>query len=173
MDITLTPDDVLPYLSHVINEFQLSDLKKASVRAEANFLVAIGCMHTIEFLGGIDTELLGKAGNVEKRFKAGVRLLSGEYINPPTCDEEIMYEIRNGLTHQYLVSIKNVRRFSVANDWQAKWAIIRDGNNFTLNVAQLIQDLEMAWARKWVDLEDNSHKLPKLAELLNSLPYLQ
>ncbi len=85
----ITTDDVLPYLDHVIMEFQLNDLRKASVDAKTNFLVAVGCMNTIEFLGGIRSELLGKenkdlndqvaGGVVEFRFKEGVRLLKSEY----------------------------------------------------------------------------------------------
>jgi len=173
MFVELTPEDVVPYLDDVIMKSQLNDLRKASMDAEANFLVAIGCMHTIEFLGGIDTALLGKKGNVERRFKAGIRLLSGEYINPPICDEEIMYELRNGLTHQYLASIKDVRYITMVNDWQEEQAIFKDGNSFTLNVAQLIKDLGMAWVELRTSLETDKDKLARLAILLNSLPILQ
>jgi hypothetical protein len=173
MFVTLTPADVLTYLDHVIMAFQLNDLRKASMNAEANFLVAIGCMHTIEFLGGVETELLGKKGNVENRFKAGIRLLSGKYINPPSCDEEIMYELRNGLTHQYVAAISNVRRITIMNDWQTEQAVSRDSESFTLNVAQLIKDLGMAWAKLRISLEKDSDKLTRLAVLLNSLPFLR
>jgi hypothetical protein len=75
----ITPNNVLKYLDHVMG-FQLNDLRKASILATANFLVAVGCMNTIEFLGGVDNGLLGKYehGIVEKRFKNGVQLLQGE-----------------------------------------------------------------------------------------------
>ena len=169
----ITTDAVVPYLDQVIMAFQLNDLRKASMDAKANFLVAIGCMHTIEFLGGVDTELLGKEGHVRDRFEAGTRLLSGEYINPPTCDEKIMYELRNGLTHQYLVSIRSVRHILIVNDWKAAKAIFRDDKLFTLNIAQLIKDLEMAWCKLRTNIEKDRDKLARLSVLLNSLPILQ
>ena len=171
----LTPEDVLPYLDHVIMEFQLNDLRKASIDAKANFLVAVGCMNAIEFLGGIDNELLGKKNKVRERFRDGIRLLQGEYVNPPTCDEDIMYELRNGLTHQYLVSIKKayIRHILIVNDWLTKQAIFRDVDEFTLNVAQLVQDLGMAWGKLRTQLAGDQAKISRLATLLNSLPILQ
>ena len=169
----LTPEDVVPYLDHVILEFQLNDLRKASMDAEANFLVAIGCMNAIEFLGGIDTELLGQEGNVGDRFMAGIRLLSGEYINPPTCNENIMYELRNGLTHQYLVSIKNILSITIKGHWQEEQAIFNDGMSFTLNVAQLIKDLGIAWVKLRMSLEADKDKRERIVNILNSLPLLR
>ena len=172
----ITKDDVLPYLDHIIMEFQLNDLRKVSMDVGANFLVAIGCMNTVEFLGGIESELLGKKeGKAGDRFKAGVRLLSGEYVNPPICDEDMMYELRNGLTHQYLASIRKMytRHILIENDWQTEQAIFRDGNEFTLNVAQLVRDLGMAWGKLRTELGGDSAKLARLANLLNSLPILQ
>jgi hypothetical protein len=171
----ITTDDVLVYLDHIVMEFQLNDLRKASMNAKANFLVAVGCMNTIEFLGGIDNELLGRKSKVWERFRDGVRLLQGEYINPPNCDEEIMYELRNGLTHQYLASIKKVhiRHILIVNDWQTEQAIFRDANEFTLNVAQLIKDLGIAWAKLRTTTQTDQDKLTRLAIILNSLPILQ
>ena len=167
-------DDILEYLDHIMGS-QLNDLKKAATRAQANFLVAMGCMNTIEFLGGISNELLGKKGKVCHRFRDGVRLLQGEYINPPTCDEEIMWELRNGLTHQYVASIEKayIRHILVVIDWQAEQAIFRDVDEFTLNVAQLIRDLEMAWGKLRVTIEDDKDKLSRITKLFNSLPILQ
>jgi hypothetical protein len=129
----ITENNVLMYLDHIL-DFQLNDLRKASILATANFLVAIGCMNTIEFLGGIDDELLGKGGEVGTRFKDGVRLLQGEYIKPPTCNEETMYELRNSLTHQYVAGLKNteVRHLSVNNNWALNRAIARDGGMFEI-----------------------------------------
>ena len=66
-DMTQT-NSVLQVLDHIV-EFQLNDLRKASDLAKANFLVATGCMNTIEFLGGVRNGLLGKPRNVERRFK--------------------------------------------------------------------------------------------------------
>ena len=171
----ITVDDVVVYLDHIIGEFQIRDLVRAAWDAKANFLVAVGCMNTIEFLGGIDNELLGETGKVWDRFRDGVRLLQGEYINPPTCDEEIMYELRNGLTHQYLASIEKVhtRNIIIVCDWKTEQAIFRDVSEFTLNVAQLIKDLGMAWGKLRTELARDSAKLARLVNLLNSLPILQ
>ena len=63
-----------------ILEFQIKDLTNALYRGNANFLVAQGCMHVIEFLGGIRNGELRKRGKVESRFKEGIRLLGGEYV---------------------------------------------------------------------------------------------
>ena len=171
----ITEEYVIAYLDHIIGEFQIRDLVRASWDAKANFLVAVGCMNTIEFLGGIDNGLLGKRNKVWERFRDGVRLLQGEYINPPNCNEEILYELRNSLTHQYLVAIKKVyiRHIVIVSDWETKQAIFRDIDEFTLNVAQVIQDLGMAWAKLRTNLEKDNAKLVRVSTLLNALPILQ
>ena len=86
-----------------------------------------------------------------------------------------MYELRNGLTHQYLASIDiaHIRYIQLVNDWDTKQAIFWDINEFTLNVAQLVQDLGMAWAKLRITLEADKSKRERIASLLDSLPILE
>ncbi|MFH1382133.1 MAG: hypothetical protein ABIH70_04480 [Chloroflexota bacterium] len=172
----ITPNNVLKYLDHVMN-FQLNDLRKASILATANFLVAIGCMGTIEFLGGISNEKIGKPESkyVSCRFKDGVRLLKGEYITPP-LNEDIMYDLRNSLTHQYLVTggkKANFRDVIIKNSWTDSRAVLKRKNRLTLNVAKLIIDLSIAWGILREQLEKDGVKRANIARILNTLPILQ
>jgi len=96
-----------------IMDYQIDDLNHCSKIAP--FLVAMGCMNTIEFMGGIRNGQLGETNRcVESRFKEGVRLLR---TNPgamqlafgnPDLDEQTIWQLRNGLTHQYLPKIKKI-----------------------------------------------------------------
>lgn len=155
-----------------IREFQIEDLKKSLELGKANFLVAVGCMNTIEFLGGVDNGELGQPGMVECRFRAGVRLLNGEYMNPPNCDEGIMYRLRNGLLHQYLPSLKGIREIKIINNPQYDWAIYRSQDKFKLNVARLVCDLEVAWQRILNELPANKTKFDLVRRRLAKLPKL-
>lgn len=64
-------------------------------------------------------------------------------------------------------------RSSLKLGWQTKQAIFRDSNEFTLNVAQLIRDLGMAWGKLGTIIKADEGKLECIASFLNSLPILQ
>jgi hypothetical protein len=115
--------DFFDYLDRVVG-FQINDLQLGMEIAKANFLVAVGCMNTIEFLGGLRNGELGMKGKSESRFKEGVRLLgenlgvrlvhftiNGTEISIPEIiqvDDNTMWALRCGLTHQYLPKVKQV-----------------------------------------------------------------
>jgi len=117
--------DFFDYLQHIL-DFQMNDLRRSLKLAKANFLVATGCMNTIEFLGGLRNGELGLEHKVESRFKEGVRLLgedtgvrlvlydtSGSSSELPLpeivpVDEAVMWSLRCGLTHQYLPKVRQV-----------------------------------------------------------------
>lgn len=119
----LSKIDLFEYLNHVVG-FQINDLRRSLELAKANFLVAVGCMNTIEFLGGLRNGELGMKGKSESRFKEGVRLLGenigvrlvqfntdGTELSLPeivSVDDNIMWSLRCGLTHQYLPKVKQV-----------------------------------------------------------------
>jgi len=121
----LSKPDFFDYLQHIL-EFQMNDLKRSLELAKANCLVAVGCMNTIEFLGGLRNGELGMKGKAESRFKEGVRLLgenigvrhvlyntSGpkpELLLPEivSVNEDVMWSLRNGLTHQYLPKVRQI-----------------------------------------------------------------
>ena len=161
-------NDTIKQLDHILN-FQLSDLRKGLILATANFLVAIGCMNTIEFLGGVRNGKLGQNGTVNCRFKEGVALLGGEYT---TFGKDNMYKLRNGLTHQYLPSLKGLKHIVVANDWNSGRAITLDGDELTLNVAKLVIDLGGAWGHLRCELLSDSKKLHDVGVALQTLPRL-
>jgi hypothetical protein len=154
-------------------DFQLNDLRKASVLATANFLVAIGCVNTIEFLGGVRTSQLGVEGQVKCRFKAGVGLLkkvNGEYRN---LTEDQLYALRNGLTHQYLPEVKPFENITIKNDWNSDKAITIQGNELVLNVARLVRDLGIAWGRLRAELEKDQEMRKRVQKALDKLPKLR
>jgi len=75
-DRLLSKPDFFENLNHIL-DFQINDLRHGLELAKANFLVVVGCMNTIEFLGGLRNGELGMKGKSESRFKEGVRLLGG------------------------------------------------------------------------------------------------
>ena len=48
----LPSPDFIDNLQHIVN-FQMNDLVRSLELAKAKFLVAVGCMNIIEFLGGL------------------------------------------------------------------------------------------------------------------------
>ncbi|MBI4339625.1 MAG: hypothetical protein HY680_06685 [Chloroflexi bacterium] len=164
------PDDVvLQTLDHIM-DFQLNDLGMASV-AKANFLVAVGCMNSIEFLGGVRNGLLGQAGNVERRFKEGVRLLGQGYTSQ-YLGVDTMYALRNGLTHQYVAGLQSYPQIFITNN-DSDPTIVIIGNKLVLNVAGMVRDLADAWKRLRQELEQNPQKLELARQGLERLPELR
>jgi len=164
-------DKVIRKLEHILG-FQLNDLRKASILATANFLVAIGCMNTIEFLGGVRKGLLGLKGKVEERFKEGVRLLIEVSEEYRTFGEKRMYSLRNALTHQYLPEAKEFKKITIANDWASDKALIMKKDELVVNVARLVIDLSTAWGRLRTELEQDQDKREHARKALNRLPEL-
>ena len=121
----LSESDFFAHLQHIL-DFQINDLRRSLELAKTNFLVAVGCMNTIEFLGGLRNGELGMKGKSKSRFKEGVRLLgentgvrlvlydtsglSSELPLPKIvpADEDVMWSLRCGLTHQYLPKVRRV-----------------------------------------------------------------
>ncbi|MFC1780292.1 hypothetical protein ACFLY9_01195 [Patescibacteria group bacterium] len=89
--------------------FIINDLQKATVKAKANFLVAMGIFNYIEILGSF--YYYEKNTPCQARFDYTLRhLFPNAYINLYTqikrmCSEKVqVYDIlRCGLTHEYLV----------------------------------------------------------------------
>lgn len=166
-------DKFLERLDHIV-EFQLNDLRKASILATANFLVAIGGMNTIEFLGGVRNGELGKMGKVQSRFEEGVRLLKLVNTEYATAGENRIYALRNGLTHQYVPGLKGFGSITIANDWADNRALFmsKDARGLKINVARLVVDLGSAWGVLRSELLSHSTKRDRAAKALNRLPRL-
>ena len=169
MDAMAAERELLDQLAHIM-KFQLNDLRKASILATANFLVAVGSMNTIEFLGGVRNGKLGQKGQVGCRFKEGVRLLGGEYLE---FGEDRMYTLRNGLTHQYVPELPSIAHIDVTNDWNTDKAVITEGNKVTLNVARLVVDLGAAWGRLQTELEQSKDMRSNVTNAMKCLPKLR
>ena len=167
----MADNGVLRMLDHIVG-FQLNDLHKASDLAKANFLVAMGCMNTIEFLGGVRNGLLGKPGNVERRFKEGVRLLNQAYTSS-YVGEDAMYALRNGLTHQYVAGLQQYPQIYIANKDSDPSIGIIGNTTIVLNVAGIVRDLEDAWKRLKQELEQDPQKLELARQALDRLPELK
>ena len=105
--------DFFGQLNHIL-DFQINDLKRSLQLAKANFLVAQGCMNTIEFLGGIRNGELGMKRKVESRFREGISLLGNRngvrLLSDLTraAGADVMWALRCGLTHQYLPNVDTI-----------------------------------------------------------------
>jgi len=164
----MAQQDIIAHLDHIM-DFQLSDLRKASICATANFLASIGAMNTIEFLGGVKNGKLGSKSDVRSRFIAGVNLLGGEYVR---FGADSMWGLRNSLTHQYVPTLEGVSHITIANDWAGHRAILENGSTVTLNVAQLIKDLERAWEGLRNQLLNDAEMLHRVSGALARMPKL-
>ena len=187
--------DIIKQLDHIMN-FQINDIKKALVIAEANFLAVVGSMNIIEFLGGLYTGTLGIdkktkrnaekfkgansqcAGPVEYRFRSGIDFLGGEYINIVNDKEkskDIMWALRNSFIHQYIPTPKTdkIERMIITSDWRNNASIVLNRKKLTLNTATLITDIFTAWVKLLNMIKNDKDKLKDAGEVLKSLPKLE
>lgn len=169
----VSDSNVLERLQHIL-DFQMNDITNALHKVNANFLVAQGCMHNIEFLGGVRNGELGIRGKVESRFKEGVRLLGGEYTE---FGVENMYELRNSLTHEYLPKVKTFKSIILANVWteiRTGRAITFDPNTsvIRINLAKLVNDVEQAGVRLRNEIMQNIKIRINAESALSRLPKL-
>ena len=170
----ISADNVLEYLDRILSA-QIIDLKHTSIVApKALMLVTIGCMNSIEYLGGIDNGLLGEKNKAGNRFKNGIRLLNGENMDNPSYENQLMWDLRNGMTHQYIPSLEHIqiRHIKITSLWTDNQAIVIEGENLTLNVAQLIKDIDITWHKLEKSLETDQNKRSRLAKILDSFPIL-
>ena len=180
--------DFFENLNHVL-DFQINDLNRCSNLAP--FLVAVGCMNTIEFLGGIRNGELGRQGKVESRFREGVRLLSGKdgvrLLSDLTkaADEDTMWALRNGLTHQYLPKVKNIGTIfigtggtpgtkydSVGKVEREEGGIAVKGPYIMVDIVTLIRAIEEGRKKLMDELRVDEHKRLRALEALSRLPEL-
>ena len=179
--------DFFTNLNHIL-DFQINDLKRCVQLA--NFLVAVGCMNTIEFLGGIRNGELGMLGKVESRFKEGVRLLSPDNgvrrldrLTQPV-DEETMWQLRNGLTHQYLPKVNAVASIFIgagetSTPYNAIGEIERANGSvgvkspiLLVDVVSLVRAIEQGRGKLLKELRADNAKKSRADEALSRLPEL-
>jgi hypothetical protein len=196
----LSKPDFFDYLQHIL-DFQMNDLRRSLELAKANFLVAVGCMNTIEFLGGLRNGELGMKGKAESRFKEGVRLLGGDIgvrlvlydtsgskseLPLPemvSADEEVMWSLRCGLTHQYLPKVRRVgfvfigagkvdpyRPFSIIDRENGVSRI--EPSMLIVDVASLIEAIERGYRTLVTELQADELKKSKAEKALALVPEL-
>ena len=180
-------------LNHVL-DFQINDLKRALIDAKANFLVAQGCMNTIEFLGGIQNGNLGRLepGYARARFEEGLSLLSGENgvrllsnLTEPV-DTATMWKLRCGLTHQYLPKLATITgifigvgttpgvKYDVVGEIarDEKHVGIKKGLLLMVDLAALIRAIEEGRKKLLEELKSDKIKRLKAEKALSRLPEL-
>jgi hypothetical protein len=192
--------DFFEYLNRVL-AFQMNDLKRGLELAKANFLVAVGCMNTIEFLGGLRNGELGLRGKVESRFKEGVRLLGenvgvrlilydtiGSSSDLPfpqmiQANEDVMWSLRNGLTHQYLPKVTQVGFIFIGAgkvDPYRPFSIIERKNGVSriepsmiiVDVASLIEAIEKGYQNLVTEFQADEVKRARAEIALTRVPEL-
>ncbi|MEK7396152.1 MAG: hypothetical protein AAB116_04350 [Candidatus Poribacteria bacterium] len=186
-DRILNKMDFFEYLNHVL-AFQINDLKRSIEFAQANFLVAIGCMNTIEFLGGLRNGELGMRDKSKSRFKEGVLLLGTDYgvkfviPNMTSVDEDVMWTLRNGLTHQYLPRVNQVgfvwigagkapyRPFGMIERRNDTSYIERP--TLMLDVSALVEAIENGCETLFVELKKDEYKKARAEKALSLIPEL-
>ncbi len=187
-------------LQHIL-DLQINDLRRSLELAKANFLVAVGCMNTIEFLGGLRNGELGMKGKSKSRFKEGVRLLgkntgvrlvlydtSGSSSKLPLpkivpTDEDIMWLLRCGLTHQYLPKVRHVGFIFIGagnvNPYRP-FSIIERENGVSriepsmliVDVASLIEGVEKGYQTLVAELQADEVKKLRAEKALALVPEL-
>lgn len=195
----LSKPDFFEYLKHIL-DFQINDLRRSLELAKANFLVALGCMNTIEFLGGLRNGELGMKGKSESRFKEGVRLLGENigvrlvsYTTGPgselplpeilPVDEDVMWSLRCGLTHQYLPKVKQVGFIFIGAgkfDPYRPFSIIERENGVSriepsmliMDVASLIEAIERGYKTLVTELKKDEGKKSRAEKALSLVPEL-
>jgi len=196
----LSKPDFFDYLQHIL-DFQMNDLRRSLELAKANFLVAVGCMNTIEFLGGLRNGELGLEHKVESRFKEGVRLLgentgvglvlydtSGSSSELPLpeivpVDEDVMWSLRCGLTHQYLPKVRQVGFIFIGAgnvDPYRPSSIIERENGVSriepsmlvVDVASLIEAIEKGYQTLVAELQAGELKKSRAEKALARVPEL-
>jgi hypothetical protein len=174
--------DFFENLNHVL-DFQINDLRATVKTVKAPFLVASGCMNTIEFLGGIRDGRLGKPGEAKKRFEDGLSLLGSNIGITRFGDEEMtnfdmMWALRNGLTHQYLPEIKPIAMIMIGAGDENEGRMQRSvplgavGSVLFVNVNNLLDAIEAGRAALINELTQDEVKRAKALEALSRLPLL-
>jgi hypothetical protein len=180
--------DFFENLNHILN-FQINDLRRGLELAKANFLVAVGCMNTIEFLGGLRNGELGMKGKSESRFKEGVRLLGENYgvrfLFPEMvpADDDVMWALRCGLTHQYLPRVKRVGFIFIGAgkvEPYRPFGIIERENSISrieppllmVDVASLIEAIERGYKTLITELKSDEQKKSRAEKALSLIPEL-
>jgi hypothetical protein len=163
-------------------DFQINDLKIAFEAVKVPFLIANGCMNVIEFLGGLRNGKLGEPGNAECRFKEGVKLLGSDFglfrYDAKIADEDDMWDLRCGLTHQYLPKIENISIIVIydglASGGRAQQA--RDehvsGSVLTVDVSKLLGAIQRARITLMSELKENGSMKASAEIALARLPEL-
>jgi len=105
------------YLNKILDR-QFADLYK-SLKAKADILCLVGCMHLIEFLGGIRNGKLGERDKPKCRFHDGINLLGGIGAEESGSElyvksgksvtvglgKKVMWTLRNALVHEYTAKL--------------------------------------------------------------------
>lgn len=187
-DRILSKPDFFENLNHILN-FQVNDLRRSLELAKANFLVAVGCMNTIEFLGGLRNGELGMKGKSESCFKEGARLLGENngirFIYPKMvpANEDVMWALRCGLTHQYLPMVKQVGFIFIGTgnvDPYRPFGIIQRENGVSrieppmlmVDVASVIEAIERGCKILITELKADEQKKSRAEEALSLVPEL-
>ncbi len=177
-------------LNHILN-LQINDLKRSIEVAGANFLVAQGCMNTIEFLGGIRNGELGmESRKVKSRFIEGVYLLGDvngvRLLSDLTkaMDAETMWGLRCGLIHQYLPKLDAVngiligagtlgtRYEAIGEIERAEGGIGIKGRLVIVDLTALIKAIEAGRKKLMDELRIDESKKIRAEKALLSLPEL-
>lgn len=150
---------------NTLQSWMYGDLKRASVNAQANFLVAMGVFSYIEILGSF----YKYKGSLTSRFNFVInQLFNDSYKNEiakikRVTGKDIYNIIRSGLTHEYLIKTYEVkdgkklmftvvgsgneRDYEIAvNSETCGIKLIRNGNLFKIYIinARLIEDFHQA-----------------------------
>jgi hypothetical protein len=191
MTIDGTPRfEFFTYLNRIF-DIQISNLKKSLELASANFLVAVGCMNTIEFLGGLQNGELASpgVGNEKRRFKTGVLLIgnpNGVYLlgfPDKPASLKTMWLLRCSLTHEYIPKLDDINTIIIFKDEKcvpttAAKIVQHNGVDsvsspvLAVNLTTLIGAIEKGRTDLINQLMADKIKLRAVKDLLHNLPRL-
>lgn len=84
-----------------------------------------------------------------------------------------MYELRNGLTHQYVAALPRYPQIFIINNDSNRSITVIGSTTIVLNTAGMVRDLENAWKRLRQELEQDQQRLEFAQQALERLPELK
>jgi hypothetical protein len=138
------------FFQEIVFGFIFQDIDRC-VGARANFLAALGLLAYTEFLGGLQTGLLGsyKPGDAKRRFTVFFRELGGEYGKLAEGGDtvDVWRDVRNGLVHAYFIDQRATIKMSIGDGHGDRCGIEVEGGHIWFIVQKYFDDFRRAAMR--------------------------
>jgi hypothetical protein len=164
-------------LDHLLN-IQIDDLRTALASMNAPFLVACGCMNTIEFLGGILDGKLGEKNQAKTRFFDGIDLLGQELgirrFDFRSITKNTLWQLRNALTHEYVPKVDEIGwimiHVGIDDNGVTGSSFSNKHGLLTVDLNELVKAIESARLNLLSKLKTDITKMERAKYVINLFP---